>query len=98
MIAEIYKRLKICQERHECSSNSISYLLTRVIDVRSVANKQPLHLYVSQKDEKGCYATLSYCWGGPQRITTTLATINAYKKALPLSILSKTILDVIKVT
>jgi Heterokaryon incompatibility protein (HET) len=98
VMAEIQKRLKVCQERHLCSTNSIPYLPTRVIDVGSATSKQPLHLRVSQKDEKAHYAALSYCWGGKQRVTTTLATIDAYMKRLPASTLPKTIQDAIKVT
>jgi hypothetical protein len=97
-IAEVQKRLKICQERHLCSTNSTPYLPTRVIDVGSAASKKRLHLHVSQKDEMACYAALSYCWGGPQRVKTTSDTINAYMKRLPASTLPKTIQDAIKVT
>jgi hypothetical protein len=98
VLKEILKRLKVCQERHFCSNNSVSDLPTRVIDVGSTTSKKAPHLHISRREEKGCYAALSYCWGGPQRVTTTSGSMHSHKKSIPISTLPRTIKDAINIT
>ena len=47
---------------------------------------------------KALYATLSYCWGGPQTFATTLDTITKFATGFPISELPKTLQDAVQVT
>ena len=55
-------------------------------------------LRISLPEEKGCYVALSYCWGGPQELITTTATLQSRINGLPLESLPKTIYDAIILT
>ncbi|KAM0424819.1 hypothetical protein ACHAPT_009875 [Fusarium lateritium] len=44
------------------------------------------------------YATLSYCWGGPQEAETTSENVNEYEKGVPFDRLPKTTQDAVIVT
>ncbi|KAK4442025.1 heterokaryon incompatibility protein-domain-containing protein [Podospora aff. communis PSN243] len=44
------------------------------------------------------YAALSYCWGTTQNIKTTAATMDAFKRGIPISKLPKTMRDAVVVT
>ena len=55
-------------------------------------------LHISEPEEQGRYVALSYCWGGPQRFTTTSATLESRISGIQLASLPKTILDAISVT
>ncbi|KAH6653240.1 heterokaryon incompatibility protein-domain-containing protein, partial [Truncatella angustata] len=44
------------------------------------------------------YVALSYCWGGPQPVETTKATLHRHLNALPMERLPQTIKDAIAVT
>ncbi|KAE9374007.1 HET-domain-containing protein, partial [Stipitochalara longipes BDJ] len=46
----------------------------------------------------GQYLALSYCWGGPQAVTTTTITLAAYRQCIDLKSLPKTIINAITVT
>ena len=84
-----------CKEDHECSSkNTLSFLPTRVLEI---SGPQP-RLHVSSKDEIGEYVALSYCWGGPQAVLTTIANIESSKEELPLVELPLTLRNAIEVT
>lgn len=47
---------------------------------------------------RGTYLTLSYCWGGPQAVQLTKATVDAYQRELHLSTLPPTLRDAVFVT
>jgi Heterokaryon incompatibility protein (HET) len=47
---------------------------------------------------KGLYATLSYCWGGPQAFSTTLDTATKYASGFTISELPKTLQDAVEIT
>ncbi|OCL06724.1 HET-domain-containing protein, partial [Glonium stellatum] len=82
-----------CDNQHKnCPKLESVILPTRLIDV-SVPGKP--FLYVSGLEETGAYASLSYCWGGPQPFKTTLENIEEYQKILPESELPQTIRDAI---
>ena len=45
-------------------------LPTRVIDIGLLGLRNFSRLHIADLDEKDYYAALSYCWGGPQPMTT----------------------------
>lgn len=69
---------------------------TRVIDVSG----ETLRLIDTRAEglKHGKYVTLSYCWGGPQPVTTTKASLEQYLRVLPAEELPQTISDAITVT
>jgi hypothetical protein len=67
-----------------------------VIDIGADENS-PIKLHISKDEERGQYAALSYCWGGEQPITTTVANLSTYIRGLPAHLLPKTLSDAIKV-
>lgn len=56
-----------------------------------------LRLYQSCPDEKGLYATLSYCWGGVAQLTTTVSNLQDHLQSIDPTRLPKTITDAIDV-
>ena len=88
-----------CQDQHKkCPKRVIPLLPKRVIDVGGIEDSSPSRLYICDNDERHQYVALSYCWGGPQPVMTTMATLKTYVKELPIGFLPKTISDAIKVT
>ncbi|KAH8812496.1 heterokaryon incompatibility protein-domain-containing protein [Xylogone sp. PMI_703] len=93
--AQIRTWLQECQKYHQCSSDkSVSQLPTRVIDI---SGAQP-RLHTSVKGERSHYAALSYCWGGPQKVLTTIANLKSNMQGIPLDALPKTLQDAIHIT
>ena len=70
-----------------------SILPTRVINVVGDLPR----LYTPSSGTTGQYATLSYCWGGYQPLSTTMARLAKYHSALP-EALPATIQDAITLT
>jgi hypothetical protein len=98
IIEKIKKRLAECQEKHTCCPSKVSPTLPkRVVDVGTDSLNPRLTLHISEPNEKALYVALSYCWGGPQEITTTLATLKTYTSSLPAE-LPRTFQDAIQVT
>ncbi|KAI0426213.1 heterokaryon incompatibility protein-domain-containing protein [Xylaria sp. FL1042] len=89
--------LKTCCNKHSgCSSSKGKPLPTRVIDVSSDKLRLVDTRAEGLKHDK--YATLSYCWGGPQPVTTTKATLAQHLRMLPAGDFPQTIKDAIIVT
>lgn len=92
--------LEVCSSRQQGHNKCTPWdsravtLPTRVIDVRSQVPK----LYTPSANEAGLYATLSYCWGGPQPHSTTAARLTGYHKFLPMDSFPATIRDAIALT
>jgi hypothetical protein len=90
--------IKDCEESHKfsCSTSRTSLLPKRVIDVigRSVDGAPFL---LESGGQYGRYATLSYCWGTTDQEKLVSANVEAFKKALPISTLSKTVTDAIMI-
>ncbi|KAI0869859.1 heterokaryon incompatibility protein-domain-containing protein [Hypoxylon argillaceum] len=89
--------LKACCKKHSaCESSKKSPLPTRVIDVSG----EILRLIDTRAEglEHGKYVTLSYCWGGPQPVTTTKASLEQHLRGLSADDLPQTINDAITVT
>jgi hypothetical protein len=99
IIVRIKERLAECEEKHTmCPSADIPSLPKRVIDVGTHHSANSTSLHLSQPNETALYIALSYCWGGAQDITTTVATLQAYTKSLPIELLPRTIQDAIIIT
>jgi len=86
--------VKDCIASHpQCPGLPESSLPTRVL---KIVDDDTLQLYSGT--EKALYATLSYCWGGPQTFSTTLSTIKNYETGFPVSELPQTLQDAVQVT
>ncbi len=93
-VTEIRRWLDECQDKHSsCPSRCNHPLPSRVIDLES----QTLRLHQSGPDEKGPYATLSYCWGGVAQLTTTTASLQDHLRSIDPTSLPKTITDAVEV-
>ncbi|GAW16743.1 hypothetical protein ANO14919_061800 [Xylariales sp. No.14919] len=89
--------LKTCCNWHSaCPSSRGTPLPTRVIDVSGDTIRLVDTRAEKLKHDK--YVTLSYCWGGPQPVTTTKATLEQHLQALPAGEFPQTIKDAITVT
>ena len=97
LVNKITDAIKTCSEQHKlCPDISKSSILpSRVIDVQTV--EQDPFLHISQSNELGKYLALSYCWGGPQRVTLTLASQSSMEKGISFGSLPNTIRDAITV-
>ncbi|KAK0737990.1 heterokaryon incompatibility protein-domain-containing protein [Schizothecium vesticola] len=84
-----------CSRNHaQCGKHDEQVLPTRVIDVSG----DELFLYATAPGEKGRYICLSYCWGGPQRVMTTVGTLAERKRGITYSNLPLTLRDAVDVT
>ncbi|KAF4629490.1 hypothetical protein G7Y89_g8656 [Cudoniella acicularis] len=93
-IQEVKRRLHTCYSEHKiCPKHTVHKLPTTVLDVLSPNPK----LHISAPDERGEYVALSYCWGGPQ-LMTTKDTLQANMAGIALHTLSQTIQDAIHIT
>lgn len=88
-----------CNEKHEgvcCKSpDFMAPLPRRVIDV---GDGHSLRLYERSSGERGCYTTLSYCWGGSQRFQTSTYTVDAMRSGFVVTDLPKTMQDAVAIT
>jgi hypothetical protein len=92
---QIRDQLNACNYSHEkCPKREKAELPTRVIDVLPSTPR----LYLSRPNDRAEYVTLSYCWGGPQDLTTSTATLNDRKSAIPISLLPPGLQDSISIT
>lgn len=89
-----------CEQNHGGTCNFLrsedsAVLPTRLIDLEAEAN-----LYVRQTscNEQWKYATLSYCWGGPQDFQTLSSTLPDRLNGFPVSVLPKTLQDAVYIT
>lgn len=87
-----------CYTSHNhCPKAGPTTLPSRVIDVGR-GDKQLVLLHVTRAHEKAEYLALSYPWGGPQEIATTIATLPLWKLGIPVDALPLTLQDAIAVT
>ncbi|KAL1859641.1 hypothetical protein Daus18300_009506 [Diaporthe australafricana] len=94
MASKIRWWLNGCQDNHrECPRRHNHPLPRMIIDLESPM----LRLYLSGPDEKGSYATLSYCWGGVAQLTTTVSNLQDHLQSIDPTRLPKTITDAIDV-
>jgi hypothetical protein len=92
--------LSRCQRSHaSCKRERPSdWLPSRVIDVLPSGNTDVVRLISARDMETRDYSALSYVWGGPQRVTTTTATLESHLRGLHVDALPKTLRDAIFVT
>lgn len=95
-IAEASKWLRDCPGHPECPSHDASPLPTRVIDVNPEESASSVRILHSA-GMIGCYAALSYCWGGSIRGSLSVANIDQYQRRLDVTSLPKSIQDAIHV-
>lgn len=87
-----------CIKGHErCPKNLRTELPTRMIDVRPSENLNQVKIFETT-GQRNRYAALSYCWGGPQVVTSTVSTVDDNRKCIALSKLDGTIKDAVAVT
>lgn len=92
--AEIRRWLNKCQDEHDsCPRRCEAPLPRRVLDLEA----STLRLRLSSPNEKGAYATLSYCWGGVIQLITTATNIQEHVQAIDPASLPRTITDGIEV-
>lgn len=90
--------LNECVAKHKrCPDNKSVELPTRLVEVSPPGAPESAHLRTT-RGETGSYATLSYCWGGPQPFQTITKSFADYSTALPYSNLPRTLLDAFEVT
>ncbi|KAF2762907.1 HET-domain-containing protein, partial [Pseudovirgaria hyperparasitica] len=92
------KWLLNCARKHDCRpSPRASFMPTRLL--RLSMNGDDVEVKVVENlATKESYAALSYCWGGPQRITTTQANDIQHLTDIDLLALPQTIQDAVKVS
>jgi hypothetical protein len=89
-----------CLHNHAetCPPNTNVPLPSRLIDVGDDMVAPDVRLRVFGQGETDAYTALSYCWGGPQPVTTTLSNIDSMRQRIVLGDLPRTIQDAICVT
>jgi hypothetical protein len=91
-----------CRHSHDCTwpssgSNSVT-LPSRLIDVGDDTIAPDVRLHTTRSGETLEYVALSYCWGGPQPVTTTLANLGSMEQRIPLTKLPKTLQYAVRLT
>lgn len=84
--------------RHEkCTYRGVARLPTRVLDV-DPGLASCIRLRETGMDDHGTYAALSYCWGGPQPLTTLRCNISERMAGIEIDTLPATLRDAVLVT
>ncbi|KAH7319101.1 heterokaryon incompatibility protein-domain-containing protein [Rhexocercosporidium sp. MPI-PUGE-AT-0058] len=83
-----------CQTHEKCDRPEAGVAPTRLLEI----NEDTVRLRASIPGETVSWAALSYCWGGPQPIQTTTATLAQNIDGILISLLPKTIQDAITTT
>ena len=92
----IHSWIDECQSSHQkCLSPAEVKLPDRVL---YIADENDPRLVWTDKQSKGQYAALSYCWGGDQTHKLLKSRVEGYKKQIPISELPATITDAIRVS
>lgn len=94
-IQQIKEWIRICDEHHgaACRPPSSGALPSRLIDV---SDRDTLRLHETRPGERLRYATLSYCWGGPQTFQTATATVAARVRGFSVGDLPQTLRDAVR--
>ncbi|KAH8911273.1 HET-domain-containing protein [Coniochaeta sp. PMI_546] len=69
-----------------------------VLDVSTSYIDGIVRLVTPEQEERGEYVALSYCWGGPQKLVTTVANRTDLQRGFELSRLPRTIMEAVQVT
>jgi hypothetical protein len=94
VVKRVEEWLAECEGHENCLIRNSPRLPTRVIYVGH--GSLDVRLYESKIGETGEYIALSYCWGGPQAVTTTREAIDRYTTGIDVSSLPQTIRDAIR--
>ncbi|KAE8330200.1 heterokaryon incompatibility protein-domain-containing protein [Aspergillus sergii] len=87
--------IKECDESHDdCKRHEDNTLPTRLLDI-GCSNTDTIKLFEPLQHENGEYACLSYCWGSAPFFKTERATLEANKKGIAWTSLTKTFQDAI---
>ncbi|KAK0712081.1 heterokaryon incompatibility protein-domain-containing protein [Lasiosphaeris hirsuta] len=87
-----------CTATHaSCPKLGSARLPTRVLDIEPLDRHENPRVYIT-RGESARYVALSYCWGGPQPLTSTTATIDSNVRGIALKSLPQTLKDAITVT
>jgi len=99
LFSEIRIRLEACERDHpRCAEPFLPFLPGRVIDVSPGVPGVDARLVVTAEGQRARYICLSYCWGGPQKITTTRASLPFLSGSIPVHETGVTIQDAIETT
>jgi hypothetical protein len=91
--------LRTCRSKHpDCSRPQLTYLPTRVIDVRPPSGGADCRLFVTKDYEISPYIALSHCWGGRSLFCTTNSNFQTYQKCLRFEDFPKTFRDAVILT
>jgi hypothetical protein len=88
--------LNSCTEQHNCISDQLPKLPTRVLDLAPLADGHDLVLFESGP-VNARYMTLSHCWGESKMIETRKETLRDMKNGIPSSTLPQTFQDAIAI-
>lgn len=87
-----------CCASHGCRQSEVPKLPSRVIDIGTRFPIRSVRLHWSDEGESGHYACLTYCWGGPQPLSTRQANAQDLTDGFLVSKLPTTLQDAITTT
>ncbi|KAH6892506.1 heterokaryon incompatibility protein-domain-containing protein, partial [Thelonectria olida] len=83
-----------CIQNHPaCAAESELFMPKRILEISSSTKS----IHVRNNASPAPYAALSYCWGGPQRVTLTLSHLGSPEVSFPTNTLPSTIQDAVRV-
>ncbi|RBR09922.1 hypothetical protein FVER53590_25669 [Fusarium verticillioides] len=83
-----------CLQNHtSCASSSVGFMPTRIIKIFDSGKR----IEIVERNSPAAYAVLSYCWGGPQRITLSKARVKNGQLSFETSTLPQTLQDAVRV-
>ncbi|KAK0641804.1 heterokaryon incompatibility protein-domain-containing protein [Cercophora newfieldiana] len=98
----VHTRLDECRQSHKhaaCRDGEVPQFPSRVIDVSPGTPGVAARLVTTKGlSVQADYLCLSYCWGGPQRITATRASLPSLERSIPVNELGRAIQDAITTT
>ncbi|KAF7505106.1 hypothetical protein GJ744_001246 [Endocarpon pusillum] len=93
----IQQWLSFCDKNHTCCRALLPPLPARILDVGPPDGSADPALLISQ-GRSGLYVALSYCWGKGQTVVTTQQNLEDFREGIPISALSQSLQDAIKIT
>lgn len=93
--------LEACWKTHQdCPAPTGKFMPTRVLEIVRRPGQKGSHLRLQETSslEPAPYAALSYCWGGPQPITTTSASYPRHKLIINKQSLPPSVRDAVLLT
>lgn len=89
-----------CDSHPRCQASTSDFLPNRVLDVDIPRAQSIIRLVPTTATFPAArrYVALSYCWGGPQPVTTTASTLSAHQSQIAIKTLPQTLKDAISVT